>query len=83
MYFILNKNLNFYLGFFKNFLYFILLKGIGLKILRIYCILIFNLGYAHKILFCTKNSFNFYYKNKQALYLSSRSSIFLKNFLFY
>lgn len=69
---------NMYLGFYKNYFYFLKLKGMGFKIIGYSKGLIFKFGYSHKLLFLKKQDIVFFYLGKQLLLIKSRCILLLK-----
>jgi hypothetical protein len=63
----------FFLGFHKNYLQHLQLKGMGFKILLLGKHFFLKLGLSHRIIFIVKNSFHFFYERRQLLTIESRS----------
>ncbi len=72
---------NMCLGFYKNYFYFLKLKGMGFRVLGHYNGLIFKLGCSHKLLFLKKNDIVLFYLTRLTFSIKSRCVLFLKNTL--
>jgi hypothetical protein len=73
---------NMFLGFFKNYFYFLKLKGMGFKMLYHFSAIIFKLGYSHRVLFIRQKEIAFTYLNRTILKVEGRSLSLIKSVLF-
>lgn len=74
---------NVILGLFKNYYYYLKLKGMGFKSLVHIKGLVLKLGYSHRILFSIKKEISFIYLTRQSMILKSRNIATLKDAMFY
>ena len=72
---------NMCLGFYKNYFYFLKLKGMGFRVLGHSKGLIFKLGCSHKFLFLKKTDIVFFYLARLIFSIKSRCILALKNIL--
>ena len=72
---------NLCLGFYKNYFYFLKLKGMGFRVLGHFKGLVFKLGYSHKILFLKKIDIVFFYLARLSFIIKGRCILALKNIL--
>jgi ribosomal protein L6P/L9E len=70
-----------FLGFYKNYFYFLKLKGMGFKLIGHPKGVIFKLGYSHKLLVLKISDVCFFYLTKQLFQIKGRSGFFLKNLI--
>jgi ribosomal protein L6P/L9E len=70
-----------WLGFYKNYFYFLKLKGMGFRVLGHSKGLVFKLGCSHKILFLKKIDTVFFYLARLIFIIKSRCILTLKNIL--
>ena len=72
---------NMCLGFYKNYFYFLKLKGMGFRVLGHRKGLIFKLGCSHKLLFLKKIDIVFFYLARLIFTIKGRCVLTLKNIL--
>lgn len=74
---------NLIFGLFRQFLFYIVLKGMGFKFICVRNVsLLLKLGFSHRIFFKTPSELYIYFKHKQAISFTSRSFFFIKNLIF-
>lgn len=74
--------ISFFLGFYKNYLYYLKIKGMGFKVVIIKTNLLLKLGYTHRSIYLYKKDIRLNYLNKHLLQLESRSISYLKNLIY-
>ena len=70
-----------FFGFYKNYLQFLQIKGMGYKIMRLNLNLIIKLGYSHRIMFFCQKGLNYTFITRQLLKLESRSLFHAKDLI--
>ena len=73
---------NLFLGFYRNYVYFLKLKGMGFKMLWHFGGIILKLGFSHRVLFIRQKEVLFTYLNRHLLKVEGRSLLFIKTILF-
>lgn len=68
----------FFFGFYKNFLKYFQIKGMGFKIIRLGLNFILKLGYSHKIFYYSQLNLNILYITRQLITMESRSLFYIK-----
>ena len=71
-------------GLFKNFVYFLTLKGMGFKLigLQYWVSLIIKLGFSHRIFFRLPSDLKVFFTSNQLVCVKARSFFFLKNIVY-
>jgi ribosomal protein L6P/L9E len=72
-----------FLGYYKNFIQYLKLKGMGYKITTNYCSLVFKLSQSHRLVYKIQRNIKITFLHKQALILKSKSLHLLKNIVFF
>lgn len=73
---------NLFLGFFRNYFYFLKLKGMGFKMLSHTIGIILKLGCSHRLLFIRQKEIALTYLSRHLLKIEGRSLTLLKTILF-
>jgi ribosomal protein L6P/L9E len=73
---------NLFLGFFRNYYYYLRFKGMGFKMIGHLVGIVLKLGYSHRVLFIRQKEIAFTYLNRYLLKLEGRSISLIKTILF-
>jgi ribosomal protein L6P/L9E len=73
---------NFILGFYKNYICFLKLKGMGFKSVIVTKKLMFKLGYSHRIIYVFKKDLLLSYMQKYLFRISTRALNLIKNVIY-
>jgi ribosomal protein L6P/L9E len=73
---------NMFLGFFRNYFYFLKLKGMGFKMICHPLGIILKLGFSHRAFLIRRQELAFVWLNRHYLRIEGRSLILIKNSMF-
>jgi len=73
---------NTFLGFYKNYYFFLKLKGMGFKVIPHSKGVILKLGYSHKVLLLKTRDVCFFYLTRRSFQIKGRSGFYLKSLVY-